>query len=298
MSILDAVTEMTGEPKPKGKLGKLARAARVKPVPVHSDPFAELRRLVQQHKNETKIAVSLVLRQTDRKDRETGEVTPSNLPDDLKADLRAVAKNFNTHRKSLESAMTRELRKVPVYDVFLDHVFGCGPVVAAYLVAMIRIDRASKVSNLRRYCGYACDVNGKLERRDGSPKYAPDGTIASYGKDNTPGTGTFNADLRHGALAAGMPKGAAHKKGMHKAADLFIEDLYVVWRALAGLDVWPSYYTAKISQREHGGGVPKVIGFRRLSMEEALSEVGHVGGLPLAAPAVDADEEVGECEDD
>jgi hypothetical protein len=218
--------------------------------------------------------------------------------------------------------MTRELKRVDVYQLFLSKVFGCGPVVSSYLIAMIRTDRLNKVSNLRRYCGYACDESGRLERRSGGPKFDPQGV-------RTEGTGTFNDDLRRciwqmfsamwknaakksekapygsttkyltrwreakaGALAVGMPKGKAHSKGMHKAADLFIEDLYTVLCALTGLPVWPSWYAMKLGFY-HGGKVcvnqPKM-----LSVEEAITLVGNVGSTPLAKPAGDEEDEVEE----
>lgn len=68
-------------------------------------------------------------------------------------------------------------------------------------------------------------------------------------------------------------RGFAHSGGWHKAADVFIEDLYIAWRALEGLPVWPSYYAAKLGY-EHGGkicvGTPKM-----LSFDEALHAIGH-----------------------
>jgi hypothetical protein len=45
-------------------------------VPVHEDPKAELRRLVQEHRNTTRNSVSLGLMASDRTDRKTGEVMP------------------------------------------------------------------------------------------------------------------------------------------------------------------------------------------------------------------------------
>lgn len=65
--------------------------------------------------------------------------------------------------------------------------------------------------------------------------------------------------------------GHAHSYGWHKAADVFIEDLYIVWRAMEGLPVWPSYYAAKLGY-EHGGKI-SVNAPKMLTLEEALELV-------------------------
>ena len=66
-------------------------------------------------------------------------------------------------------------------------------------------------------------------------------------------------------------RGFVDSYGWHKAADIFIEDLYVVWRAIEGLEVWPSYYAAKLGY-EHGGKI-SVNAPRILSIREALDIV-------------------------
>lgn len=319
-TVTEAIATIAPEPPPK----ILKRLRKVAKVSHHADPIQELRRLVQQHANQTRLATRLTLMQTDRKNRTTGEVSKNTLPDDVRADLRESSKRVGHLNKSLESAMTRELKGVPIHDLFLRHVYGVGPVVAAYLCAMVRIDRATKPSNLRRYCGYALDKSGRLERREFASKFDPQGRP-------TDGAGTFNAALRtviwqmltamrkssvkvldaapfgittkyleiwdnsiHRSVSMGVTLGA-YKKGLHKAADVFIEDLYIVWRALAGLPVWPSYYAAKLGY-EHGGKI-SVNAPKMLTVEEALALVGNVGRVARtsawaneAKKGVDADD--------
>jgi hypothetical protein len=65
--------------------------------------------------------------------------------------------------------------------------------------------------------------------------------------------------------------GHAHSYGWHKAADILIEDMYVVWRALEGLPVWPSFYAAKLGY-EHGGKI-SVNAPKMMTLEEALELV-------------------------
>lgn len=283
---------------------KKARKRKALPLPTHSDPVAELRKLVNEHRFLTQSAVRISNMQTDKKIKATGELKKSTMPDDLRADYRAVVKRTRAAATALESRMLRELKQIPIYQKFLSWVYGCGPVVAAYLTANIRIERSVKISQLRRYCGNAVDMNGRLERRSAGPKYAPDGSL-------TGAEGTYNATLRtalwqmmtaafknsakvlsdaphgvtskyldvwestiHREWSAGREKGA-FKKGRHKATDVFLEDLYIAWRAIEGLEVWPSYYAAKLGY-EHGGKI-SVNAPRSLTVEQALEIVGDVG---------------------
>ena len=46
-----------------------------------------------------------------------------------------------------------------------------------------------------------------------------------------------------------------HSKAWHKMVHLLLEDLYVVWRTIEGLPVWPSYYSAKMGYGHGGMGI-------------------------------------------
>ena len=86
-------------------------------------------------------------------------------------------------------------------------------------------------------------------------------------------------DVKHRELSAGRTKAHSDSKGWHKAADVFLEDLYIVWRAMEGLDIWPSYYAAKLGYM-HGGKI-SVNAPTRMTVEDALAVVGYVGGVTL-----------------
>lgn len=282
------------------------------------DPREELRRLVMQHKALTKAAVAIKNMSSDRKSKTTGELIECRLPEDAQAAFHALIDDVASPAAGrLERAMLKQLKQIPIYQHFLSKVFGCGPVVSAYLVSEIDIQRAVKPSNLRRYCGLAV-IDGHLERRSGAPK--------AQG-----GTGTFNGQLRtclfqmfsamwknaaksdastkylqiwrdyihrieqsdrvtnRGVDAKGVwtgkivngggktvsARGFAFSTGWHKAADVFVEDLYIVWRAMEGHEVWPSYYAAKLGY-QHGGKIC-VNAPKNLTLEEALELVGDVG---------------------
>jgi hypothetical protein len=336
---------------------------------------------------------------TDKKSRTTGETIPSRVPEDRKVEMATVAKALSSDAKRLETLMLRELRKLPIYTLYLSRVFGLGAVVCAYLVALIDIHKAPKISNLRRFCGLAV-INGRLERptrgqklgycaelrtrlyqamssmwKNAAKKTAdrPNGSTSKYlevwrgykarmqhserydatrnvllsgrlcksesggsrasdisdanvGRDeramaqeqvrhykseclepSESGEHGASERTRANAISAERPstpggsdkgrpgaRAIIHATGWHKAADVLIEDLYVVWRAIDGLPVWPSYYAAKLGFN-HGGSIA-VNGPRMLTVDEALALVGNPGAMPAAVP-VDP-EDVPEVGDD
>jgi hypothetical protein len=321
-------------PAPSPLAKRLGRRKLADP-PVHTDPRDELRRLVREHQYVTRLAVADENQSSDRTNRETGAVIKCPLPEHLRQDRKRAAKALRSYAATLKPAMKRELMKMPVFTHFLSKVWGIvgenGGTVGAYLCASIRIERCIKPSQLNRYCGNACGVDGKREIRSGGcgPKYGPDGAL-------TGATGTYNDVLKsviwQGMCAmrqsaakptAGRPFGTTTKyldvwrnavhwrktngkekgadaAGRRKATDLFLEDLYVVMRTLEGLPVWPDLYSARRGYRH--GGAPCINEGVVLTLEEALAHVGDVGPRPAAAPDVDADacegpeeDALGEC---
>jgi len=287
-------------PEVPSKLAKKFRRKDAQPV-VHEDPRQELRRLVAMHKNWTQTAKAWNQSIHDITLR-TGEVVKCTKPEYLRADMARTVEALQGEAKSLETAMLVQLRRIPIYDTFLKHVYGIGPVVAAYLCAMIRPERCVKVSRLWRYCGNACDPKtGKREIRSGAPKYLPDGSVGdgtgsyndelkmriyqgmvamrknSFKVSEERPFGTINKYLTRWAFASysrrttGREKGADHA-GRRKATDLFLEDLYVIWRTLEGLPVWPDLYSVR--RGFFHGGQPCVNEGRVLTLEEALAVVG------------------------
>lgn len=285
------------------------------------DPKEELRRLVKIHAALTKASTAITLMASDRTNRVTGDTIPCLLPVVDREALIATAKARQKTAAGLEVLMTRQLREIPIYRNFLVNVFGVGPIVAAYLVAEIDIHKAPKISNLRRYCGMAV-INGRLERRAAGIKSSYNATLrtrlfqmfsaiwknAAKKSEARPfGTTSKYLDrwreVKHrelhservnmatnkwkdanGVERAGA-KGHSHAKGWHKAADLFLEDLYMVWRACEGLPCWASYYEDKLGFA-HGGKIadkaPKM-----LTIDAAVALVGDVGGRPASAPVED-----------
>jgi hypothetical protein len=301
--LVDAVESMAAPLPPPGP--KFRRTIRP-PEPSSSDPTAELRRLTKQHRAWTMKKIAMVAMVSDRENRETGATIPCDVPQPVVNEVLIAAKTLSEHLTVLERAMTRELRQIPIYDVWLQHVWCAGPIVASYLLGEIDIHKAVKSSALRRFCGLAV-IDGRLERRTRGQKNAYNAGLrtklflmfASMWKNAAKGPVTtkyldvwrdYKARMQNSerlnaaANTLDGQKGAKakiHAAGWHKAADLFVEDLYIVWRSLEGLPVWPSYYASKLGY-EHLGKIA-VQGPKLLTVDEAIAAVGFVGATPVAA---------------
>lgn len=312
----ESVARALGTDNLTGPMGKKTRRKKVEEPPANEDPREELRRLVREHKALVHKARAFEASVSDRTIRATGETIKSAVPEDVRVEVAAVVESMRKRADLLESKMLRQLKQIPIYRLFLSRVFGVGPVVAAYLVSEIDIRRCEKVSNLRRYCGLAV-IDGRLERPRIGQKLAYNAELrtrlyqafsamwknaAKVSKDAPHGKTSKYLDVwrgyrhrmshherfdaEHNRLAGfdGAPdrpgaKALIHAAGWHKAADVLVEDLYIVWRAIEGLSVWPSYHAAKLGYG-HGGRIvrnePKM-----LSVEEALAVVGDPGVVAI-----------------
>lgn len=347
---------MKKNPSAKSAMKKISKALKGEPamVPTHDDPAAQLRLLVLQHKAVTKAKVAVNNMSIDRKvlsGPNKGEPIPCRLPADARAMLQLSIKGhpeagiigMDQTLARLKREMTKVLKSIPIYTLFLERIYGMGPVTSAYLCSEVNIRLADKPSRLIRYCGMAVMPYYKISSVDKSGKesvsYRP--AYGEPGKDEpvvvnrpivhrleTRASGrknAFNSAMRtfiylamgsmwknaaptknrgqnvsskyldvwvgkkHGVLhrapdenGKAPTKGAAHSAGWHTAARVLLEDLYIVWRSLEGLPVWPSYYAGKLGY-SHGGKIcvnePKL-----LTVDEALALVGDVGKKPSAVP--------------
>ena len=194
-----------------------------------------------------------------------GKKIPHGLPDDVAALFITTSEQAKDSASDLVPAVMAQLKTQPIFVEFLSKVFGAATgVIPGYLVAEIDIRACEKPSALRRYCGYAV-VDGKLERPirgeclhystemrarlwqlfQGMRKNAAKVSKGfEFGKTNKYLDIWYNAKER--AILQGMKPGAADSKGRNKATDIFLLDLYTVWRSIEGLPVWPSYYESKV----------------------------------------------------
>lgn len=339
---------------PGGKATKkLAKKISRKPERVlEEDPRAALRGLVRQHQallraEMANIAMSVdKKRKVDLKDRagnvvaKKGSTIACALPEDVRRNLAGekafgasgspggVAGLMREARAAVEKEMTRALKRVPIYQVFLSKVYGIGPVCAAYLVAEIDIARAAKPSSLRMFCGVAVD-NGRLVRKRAA-RWVEDPATGKQVREKGV-LNPYNSQLRvilwqafgsmrkttyakaegvsrqvktsryverwyqavYGRVHAGRDKGA-DKAGMWKACELFLDDLYAVWRALEGLPVYCTLIEARRGVL-HGGGEPPPGGvYQDVTVDSVLAKIGELGPTPIAPRVWPTKEEIAE----
>ena len=309
---------------PGGKAArKLAKKISRKPERVQDeDPRTALRALVRQHQallraEMANLAMSVdKKRKVDLKDRagnvvaKKGSMIACALPEDVRRNLAGekafgasgspggVAGLMRDARSAVEKEMTRALKRVPIYQVFLSKVYGIGPVCAAYLVAEIDIARAAKPSSLRMFCGVAVDEGRLVRRREGKLNsynsrlrvvlWQAFGSMrkTTYAKvdDESRQVKTTRYVERwyqavYSRVHAGRAKGA-DKAGMWKACELFLDDLYAVWRALEGLPVYCTLIEARRGVL-HGGGAPPPGGvYQDVTVEDVLAKIGSLGPTP------------------
>lgn len=289
---------------------KARRARKPPPATDPIAARAQLRRVVSQYEALVDESKRCQQRTGDYRDRETGEViNPCRLTPDQIASFQAVRKALDDAAEVMRREMLRLCRAFPIYNVFLKDVYGVGTVTAAKLLADVDIRRATKVSSLNQLCGLGVHVDeegiGHAERlRAGTtPVFhnrlktglyqAWSSLIKAPRRDESP---YFRRGMEHkhkllssprfvlhegkkdsaGNVAAtfdGKPGGRAivNNRCWRPAMQLFLEHLYLVWRALEGLPVWPAYEAAKLGYG-HGGKVvvnaPKYI-----TVDEALALV-------------------------
>ncbi len=260
------------------------------------------------------------------KKSKSGDLIKSPLAEDEQLEMKEFADTVKRHATKLKTEMLQNLRQIPIYDQFLQHVFGCGPVVAAYLVTKINIrdgeNRALKPSGLIRFCGNGVDHNtGKRDQATRGQKnvfskemrcrlYQMFGAMAQNISKRKGETNKYvdvwqnyihrmKNSARYDAAtntlltpegdrimkyASNGPNISARKwireTGRRKATDVFLTDLYLVWRSLEGLPVWPGYHAAKLGYF-HGGkvcqGEPRLV-----EVAEALEIAGPLGTYPTA----------------
>jgi hypothetical protein len=298
---IQSALDIHEEPK---ALAKVRRKAKPKAAPP-ADPLAELRHLVNQHAAMTKAKVSLGHMSRDRKNHVTGEKIECRLPDVARAELDLVAKTFAKQTLVIVSGMKKALKTIPIWEHFLGPVLGCGPVTAAYIITKLSMGGVERKSSaIRKYCGMAV-IDGRADRhRKGETGsfstvmrtqlylMAMQGMRMAAGKTSTSKYLNIWRDAKHRKLNSeqvvdgkinGAPANAyADAYGRRKMLDVFLEDLYIIWRTLDGLPVWPSYYAAKLGY-EHGGKI-SVNAPKMLTLEEAKEIVGFVGAIPVERP--------------
>lgn len=216
---------------------------------------------------------------------------------------------------SLEEEIVAAVRAVPIWNVFLKKVHGMGALFGAYFIAYLdpchkeKNGGVTKPSSFVQYCGLSVK-DGKLARlvagksRDYNPVMQErlfnlftvmskcsagrkacikpfKGKMVQYSAvpAKTCKYLEVYAAVKARLVAAGKSNGNAHDAGWHTAMRIFLDDLYVVWRALEGQPVWCTYRAEKMGA-EHGGQITEILP-KVMTVEQALARVGDVGARPV-----------------
>jgi hypothetical protein len=298
--ISDAI-ETTHDAERKPRLVK-----RATPPATCDDPREELRKLVRQHRALVRSAVAVENMSSDRTNHTTGETMPCLMPLIVQTGYHEIVKSTKAAASALKKDMLHFLKQIPIYQTFLRHVYGVGPVVAAYLVSEINIRHRPekngvvgdlKPSAVRRFCGVSVMDDGRLEHPVAGQKnhYCSEMRVRLYQMmDSMWKNAAKKPDRAHkyleiwknkkaqklllavdGKIGDHSAAGYAHSCGRWTAVGVFLNDLYVVWRALEGLDIWPGWYAAKLG---YGHGGVKIDNQRptQLTADQALELVGDV----------------------
>jgi len=291
-------------------------------IPTHDDPVKELRLLTMKHKSLSRrkqTIESTVRDRTIRKGPDAGKIIPCELDPMtrhhfliLTGGVKDFPPGFDTSQfkfprsitqqiKDTEAQMLKTLKQVPIYQELLKDVFGLGPVVCSYLISEIDIYKAVKPSAINQFCGMSV-INGRLIRRTKGQKnnYNSGLRVRLYQfatamlKNASPkkhgGKNMSSKYLQAWAnkktqmmnRAEPATRGAAHSAGWHVAMRIFLEDMYIVWRTMEGLPIWPDYNAGKLGYA-HGGKIV-VNEPRLLTLEQAKELVGHVGKFEVEFP--------------
>ena len=194
----------------------------------------------------------------------------------------------------MESAIAKslkaELKGIPVYDTFLKNVKGCGPLMAAVIIAEYDIHQATTVSKLWQFTGLNPGMVQGRKMVDGKPTKVADlvrgdrltaGYLAPFNKKlRTKMVGVLGScflkskseyakyyyDYKSRKAQSEMAIDGRDKdwnetsdKHRHSAAvrymlKMFLRDLYVAWRTCEGLEVRKPYEEEYLG-RKHGGQV-------------------------------------------
>ena len=176
------------------------------------------------------------------------------------------------------SRLKNVLKDFPIYNEFLENIYGVGPAMAGVIVSEINIHAAEYPSSLWKYAGL--DVAGDGKGRSRKKEHLEESEYTNKDGELAKKMGiTFNPFLKTklvGVLGSSfikqsavkcpyrkiyddykhrlenMPahaeksKGHRHNMAVRYAVKRFLADLYVAWRTLEGLPVATEYSVGKL----------------------------------------------------
>lgn len=162
-------------------------------------------------------------------------------------------------------------KDLPIIQHMIE-VKGVGPLLAAKVVSMIDIERASTVSALWRYCGYAV-INGEREKLVKGEKSHYNTRLkttcylvaTSFLKSRSPYRDVYDSAREYyDANRPDWTKGHKHNAAMRKMTKMWLSHLWLRWRQVEGLPVTDPYVQDKL--RHENIKSPEDFGWSELAM--------------------------------
>jgi hypothetical protein len=326
MNALIETSKKTTSKKARSIKAKL-KAPSEHDVQAFDDPRKELRYLVSRYAGIMRTVQSMQSAAKDKTAKKdipwrglkAGDPIPSPLTDGAKVSIQIAVEDMKKEANALKPAMLRVLKQIPIYNLFLSKVYGVGPLFAAYAISQVDITISKNPSQLRRFFGLAV-CNGRLERPTAGQKLPYNATLRTEmfkcmagiwrNAAKTKSTSKYlkiwtdykqrmrnseryneKSNTLQNFDADGFRKGAKyviHATGWHKAADILLEDLYIVWRSIEGLDVRDPYRVEYLD-RLHTGTERLPVPRTLLTVEQALDRVGYLGKVETNTTLEDID---------
>ena len=164
--------------------------------------------------------------------------------------------------------LAKEIHQHSLWQAFLQNVKGCGETIAAVIISEFDIEKWEKVSNGWSFAGLApgkdrktkghkcpynqflraklCGVLGTSFLQSSSPYREYYDNMKHRLESQDWGMESKNPTNKERPKA-----GHQHKAATRYMIKMFLRDVYVAWRTVAGLKVWPPYQEAYLGHK-HG----------------------------------------------
>lgn len=185
--------------------------------------------------------------------------------------------------KGMTKLVSQEVVQHPMWEAFFKDVIGCGPMIAAIIISYFNVETARHPSSFWKYAGLDV-VDGKGRTRgmlvDKVYTKADGTTVEAQGLSYNP----FVKTKLLGVLATGflkkpgckydliyrgyknrlenrepaedgeeLTKGHIHRMALRYSTKMFLRDLWIVWREMAGYDIGiPEYEVQFLGKPKHG----------------------------------------------
>ncbi len=164
---------------------------------------------------------------------------------------------FQALEKEADKDIATLAKDLPIIQHMIK-VRGVGPLLAAKVVSMIDIERASTVSALWRYCGYAV-INGEREKLVKGEKSHYNTRLkttcylvaTSFLKSRSPYRDVYDSAREYYEIKKpDWTKGHKHNAAMRKMIKMWLSHLWLRWRQVEDLPVTDPYVQDKLGH-EH-----------------------------------------------